>query len=262
MKNTPDYIGLVGINNIDDAVCCAESVNRNLEGITSHFHEAQIGVAVTDVTLAGAESRRDPALELIPRIFESVLEKRDRIFTVIHFSSRNSEQLEHNIDRLMETRNMYEENLCHGLQVNFTLGRIPKEVFQRIRTKYPNLGLILPVHADDNIASDLTDYGNFVDYAFVDESHGKGKTMNVSACSKTGKLIMRETKLKPAFAGGLSPKNVANTVQQLKTGLGTPKFSIDAESGLRSGERKISVFSPQKAEQFFREAISGFYTEM
>ncbi len=269
MNMNRPYIGIVGIKNIDEGLITARIINAIL-GKRKILHQPQIGVQVTDRTLRGevSESRRNPKVIEIPDIFAATLGVREDIFNVVHYTAKDPEFIYDSVCKIFQLGDMYGRGISRGLQLNGNFGKVTPEIISRIKIEYPELKVILQIQGDAlvlmnnvQIVDELKKFNGLVDHTLIDPSGGKGQEMNVPAGIKLAKGIIENTSVGAALAGGLNFFNVGKIVHELRAGLGTDNFSIDAEGGLRDkiGEGYGNDdFNPRKAEDYFQNAVRAF----
>lgn len=263
------YIGIVGIKNIEEGLITARIINAVLAD-RNILHQPQIGVQVTDRTLRGeiTESRRNPKVAEIPDIFSAILGVRKYIFNVVHYTAKDPAFIYDSVCKIFQLGDMYEKNICRGLQLNGNFGKVTPEIIFRIKAEYPELKIILQIPGEalramsvDQVVGELVKFNDLVDYTLIDPSGGRGQEMNVQSGIQLAERIMENTSVGAALAGGLNFSNVERIVMELRQGLGTADFSIDAEGGLRDkvGEGYGNDdFNPRKAEDYFRNAVRAF----
>ncbi len=263
------YIGIVGIKNIEEGLVTARIIDDILAD-GNILHQPQIGVQVTDRTLRGeiTESRRNPKVVEIPDIFTSILGVRNDIFNVVHYTAKDSAFIHDSVCKIFQLGDMYEKNICRGLQLNGNFGKVTPEIISRIKASYPELKIILQIPGEAltamsgaQVIGELVKFNGLADYTLIDPSGGRGQEMNVQSGIQLAEGIMENTFVGAALAGGLNFSNVGRVIRELREGLGTNNFSIDAEGGLRDkvGEGYGNDdFNPKKAEDYFRNAVRAF----
>jgi phosphoribosylanthranilate isomerase len=153
---------------------------------------------------------------------------------------------------------VYNRNLCKIIQINNFQPRLIPQL-RKIKNALPEVAIILPVahnFKNFNTIRNLEKIG-LVDAILIDSSKGRGIEFDVKkSVVLFNKLRVLTKKVSIGFAGGLNPKNVNRKIVQLKKGLGSNKFSLDVESGVRNEEDKLEI---KRVKKYIYNALTALY---
>jgi hypothetical protein len=264
------YIGIVGVTNPSEAVIAASIIEEYLP--RQHSHIGQIGVQVNDKSL-GCEvtpiNRRLPKVTHIPEMFDCASRIHDRVFNVIHFTTKKPDTLFESVRKLMSIGNMYTDRLCQGIQFNGGFDRVKKAELEKISDAYPDLKIIMQIPESDissfrfeAIAHELGELEEYLDYVLIDPSGGLGKVMDVSRSVSLAKKIKAATiDLSLGFTGGFRGDNAQPIIFEIQELFGVRLFSVDAEGALRDRRGDgygNDDFNGDKGIFFFKNAAAAF----
>lgn len=257
------FIGVSGPTSKSEVDMSAEVFRKyNLRPGTAH--EPSLNFLVSYKTLDDPnlrhENRRYPLFCDLPVLLEAA---KGRAVTAIHYNSRRPEILTEDARKILASKDIYDRDLCRTLQINIPYYQ-PDQLI-KIKKDFPKAKLIFQMSNESirgmtkrQIIDYLKDYP--VDYVMIDLSRGRGLELDIDSSSEVYK------KLKPlgkttGFAGGLNGFNIEGTVRRFRKLLGTNRFSVDAESGLRVEYHERhggSHIEKEKLESYIRGAVSGF----
>ncbi len=257
MKATP-YIGVTGPVSVGEVRGIGQAFANAGYSIKTH-HVPMIGILVSQKTLQGQPTTnlRYPSIKQVPALIKEAAEYG---IPMIHYNTREMESLADQVTAILT------ENLeCQGVQLN-----IPwpdrREVI-KIKERFPIVDLVLQLSeramqglSPETVALRVTEYSNVPTYVLIDPSGGKGREFNVEDSLKIYQELLGEG-IMIGFAGGFTGENVGQRSQNLIQRLGTNKFSIDAEGGLRD---KITdaygddLLNLQKVRSYLQESSKVF----
>lgn len=271
------YIGIVGIKNVEEVVAVSQVVN----GFSASNSERiiQVGVQVDDKVVDGlnfegaiGNLRLPFDLDQVRMVFEYADQFMPNVFNVVHYSEEDKSRLSERIFAIFDKTGLYSDGLCRAIQLNGYLGEIDLKIIRSIKNKFSNLTIIMQVdsrmiggHSDesiDRIVNKLNYLSDYVGYALIDASGGRGEPMNIIKSVSLAQRIRRKIpSLAIGFAGGLDGNNVLFIISRIIELFKDKSFSIDAESGLRDKLGKgygEDVFNRMKARLFFNQALKAF----
>ncbi|MGK0209237.1 MAG: hypothetical protein ACI83O_000507 [Patescibacteria group bacterium] len=234
MKSKP-YIGVTGATSIAESLFLTEVFKQNNYTLKTP-HIPMLGFLASHKTLNKIEvsNRRYPQIEKIPKLLETTDRK---VFTTIHYNTREKETLSDQISELFS--GIYQNGLCQGLQTNIVWPE--SQQLQRIKGKFPDMKIILQLshtamkdRSPEEIADQVANYSDTISYTLVDPSGGRGLPFNIEDSVEIYKAIQeRNPNLRIGVAGGFTARNTIQRNIDLTHHLQTANYSIDAEGGLR-----------------------------
>jgi phosphoribosylanthranilate isomerase len=237
-SKTMSYVGVCGVSSVEEAGKVLSLIRDSGFTMRTH-HVPMMGFQVSWKSIAFGFSEgnnRVPKLKELPGMLESV---KGEVFSTIHYYTKDRERLVPEISAVLDLENAYQRKLVGGVQINLTWPS--QEEVKAIKCKYPELKIILSV--SPRVTEGMTmrqvaermakDYSN-VDYLILDASGGRGVAFDPSQIIATYNTLRRNgVNSEIVFSGGLSGDNVTERLSLLEKAVGTKRFSIDAEGGLR-----------------------------
>jgi hypothetical protein len=257
------YIGVAGVTLASTARIVAGTAREILT--PSSKHQVAVGILTSaETSTGGNRGGRYPALEKISSLFEIT---EPYAFNTLHHYARNSQGLTDQIASILWQDNLYARKLCGGVQLNtvwpshWEVGRL-KEIFPELKIILQIGPRVLDKDSPQDIAQKVKEYGDWLSYALIDPSGGKGRGITVNSVATVYNAVKDAMPdLTLGFAGGLDPKNVASRSWELFQMTGSGVFSIDAETGLRVRSRRhrpSAELSPQRTRNFLVNAANFF----
>lgn len=253
------YIGVTGVTSPEqatDLLRLFEKNNFTLEG----SHIPMMGVLVSDKTFNHrlTKSNRYPDFFKVVPILEAA---KGRAFTALHYNTHTPEQLADEVEMLFNFGDIYENNLCRGIQLN--IKSPPVEQIQMINEQFPDMKIILQMSqtleeltADNEKWLNALHSMNCADYVLIDSSRGQGRLLDIAQSAELFKYLSEKVgRVCYGFAGGLSGDSVRPVMQRLSAFTGAFNFSLDAEGKLMN---ENDVLDLEKVEDY----ISGASREI
>lgn len=271
------YIGIVGIKSVEEVVAVSQ--------ITSGFSASnsgrlvQMGVQVNGKVVDGLNKegvlsnlRLPTDLAEVRTIFEYADQFMPNVLNVVHYSEKEKGRLAERVTAIFDGTGIYSDDLCRTIQLNGYLGEIDLKMVRFLKNKFSNLTIIMQVDggmignfSDENVErvmSNLFYLSDYIGYALIDASGGRGLPMNVAkSVMLAQKIRAKMPNMGIGFAGGLNGDNARFMVSRLIEMFKDDHFSVDAESGLRNkmgtgyGE---DIFDKVKARMFFEQTLRAF----
>jgi phosphoribosylanthranilate isomerase len=234
-------------------------------------HVFMIGGLVSYKTLI--DLKDEPILLLkneVRAIFEELVKQsRGDVFFMLHYFTESLEEVAPELQekaRSIVTTTLFQQirslvgdlyELYESSQPPFQIGvqfnvswPEPDEINQ-IKSHFPKLKTILQV-SNFTFLEQIQRY--HIDYVLIDASRGRGIPFHLDESIEVHHILSRNTPALLGFAGGLSPENVKDRIYAIRQKLQSRHFSIDAESGLRTG-RYLDI---RKVERYLKQAIKTF----
>jgi len=217
-----------------------------------------IGVMMSFKTMIGIESRWAsvwPKKEDVANIFV----EHPRSFNTLHYADYAGLT---NLTDLNSAARWGGTNL-HALQLDMVW---PSEkLVKAFRDANPGVQVVLQVNTnalsmmDDKpqlVVQKLKQYGNSVDCALLDKSHGKGIGLDAAGLLPFARSIIEKVPdMGLSVAGGLGPgtTHLAEPILEF-----FPYTGIDAQGRLRSGWNSMNPIEWDRADQFLVEAVAMY----
>lgn len=261
MREKQPYIGITGISTIEEAEIIAKNFQIQLLGLKTHV--AMSGYLVSQKTLLGDVIGPEsyPFLGLLPRLLALTAPASTN---AIHYSTTDRLTLGDQVNRLLETGNIYSDNLCQTVQLNMLWPDI--EQLEKIRVRYPDLGVILqlgPDVLDDPTGVDLEpklkNYSDVVDYVLLDPSQGQGQPFEVEEIAPFYRTVSHVLRDRPIIlAGGFDESTTLKRLRRIAWVLQTSDFGTDAQHGLRINNLETDKIDLGKAISYLHQAAEFF----
>jgi phosphoribosylanthranilate isomerase len=240
------YIGVTGFTKPADIATAINTYAVELErhgSIKNVIHCFMAGILLSHDILHGTGMPRAPAryppMKNIPALLDAIkINGKYGSFSAIHYNTKN-QYLSDEVDAIIEIIGKRNEGNFGAIQ--FNVGFIPdaREI-KKIRENYRNnpFGIITQINGSVMREHDFSEITSRVakmpvDHVLIDPSGGRGKEIDVDASSAIYKILRNSTSAGIGFAGGFGPGNVEEKTRRYVQKLGTTRFSIDAESGVR-----------------------------
>jgi phosphoribosylanthranilate isomerase len=253
------YIGVTGLTTLNEVTSTLKYFNAaRYKGC---LHVPMLGFLVSYKCLEygfNPGDRKHPKLRDLSALL-SEAKKDTNAFVTIHYYTKNTSQLYEEISKVLKLNDIYERELCDGVQLNSVWP--PKEEVLKIKENFPRLKIILqlPGGATNGMSAQQVsnkvknDYP-YVEHVLIDPSGGKGQPFDINRSTEIYNAL-KSTGFNGnvGFAGGLCGENVGAIISMLpSTGI-----SIDAEGGLRdklSDESGDSVLNLEKVKTYVTNA--------
>lgn len=252
------YISVNGVTNAQEAQALTTAFKGCLP--PGFSHQGAIGFLVNPRTLEGINDHPDkfPGLSQLPLL---LAQTKDAVLTAIHFNSNNRQELSGQIKKLFSVNSIYQDQLCRTVQLNIPWPDVTQ--VEEIKTALPDLKIILALTpqilkrlSKEEIADRVGDYRQLVDYILVDPSGSKGISFGASWVAPYFRVLRHYHPDKQIIlAGGFDEANVHLRAIQIAHALQTREFGLDAQSGLRDKDGKLSLI---QAVRFIEEAAAFF----
>lgn len=242
------YIGIAGIMNKSQAFGVADEFPLRASTQRQMF----LGYLVSSKTLRGEQNKHPQRFPEVSKLRE-ILPASTIFRNIIHFASKEYESLATNLEQLSFLSGPH----LHGFQLNMTWP--PASQIGEFRDAHPDLLFVLQLNANAfesvnhdpvALAKQLDAYRETIDGVLIDPSEGLGIAINPNtAISYITAMRDAQLPFNIGVAGGLHGENLQCIVP---IRYHYPELSIDAESGLRNGEDRLSI---KKAAQYLRTAV-------
>lgn len=257
------YIGVTGVDNVPHGKAIVQAFLNEGLGIDQSTHMGMVGVLVSERSLRTQEgSTKYPNLAIIRNIFRTT---RGKTFNTLHYHTYREKDLAGQLQRLLVDSYLFPDGLCDGIQLNIRWPDV--EEIRKTRTQFPYLKIILQLGprvldaSPESITSQLTPYTELINYALIDPSGGRNRLLAVNTAAPVHNQIRAAfPDLALAFAGGYNSTNVNTRLWLLFQTVGTKKFGIDAQGGLRSQsiEGESAPLSVNRARKYVHNATLFF----
>ncbi len=251
------YIGICDVPTGEQALKSASLFDRLCPPKMSE-RKLMIGVMMSFKTMTGAESKWAsvwPQKEEVGSIFV----EHSRAFNTLHYADYDdTTYLEH----LLDAVHWGGKNL-HALQLDMVWPR--SGMIRLLRELHPELKIVLQVNAnalaqmDDKptlVTQQLARYGESVDYALLDKSHGKGLGMDAEGLLPFAMAIAENLpNMGIAVAGGLGPDTMDLVLPIVRE---FPRVSIDAQGRLRPSGNAMDPIDWNMADRYLERAVEVF----
>lgn len=263
MSERKPYVGITGITSGEQAKVAANTFEKYFPKNAAHTGMTGYLVSLDNLQNPDFENDKYPPLNTLA---EMLTITNETALNTIHYRTPDKRNLADQIIQVFENDDIYKNGLCRTVQLNM---RWPnKEELEKIKEKMPDLNVILQVgpsilHQQDRfeIATQIKDYGNLIDYVLIDPSGGVGKEADPDFYSSIYRPINHNAPNKAIIlAGGLNNHNVLPKLQEFEYSLDTKDFGIDAEQGLRDSKdnSQNTILSNEKIQQYIEKAAE-FY---
>lgn len=234
--------------NFFDRLCLTNMSERKL----------MVGVMMSWKTMTGVASKWAsvwPKKEEVASIFV----EHPRAFNTLHYADYDDNTyLEHLLDAVR-----YGGKNLHALQLDMVWPR--SGLIRLLRGMHPNLKIVLQINAKaleqvDNkptlVIQQLARYGESVDYALLDKSHGKGLGMDAEGLLPFVMAIAENLpNMGIAIAGGLGPNTMDLVLPIVRE---FPNVSIDAQGKLRASGNAMDPIDWNMADRYLERAVEIF----
>lgn len=256
MSARKPYISITGIMSIDEARALAGKMQELKDRFGDH-HDLFLGLLVSRKTLAGEKNRWPERFPHIDHL-SSLVTEAPGVYSLVHWNTDEPWRLAGPIVGISHMA----KNI-HGFQLNMAWPSIESLAIYRVFDPKAKIILQVGVKAMEmlgnsplRVASVLSEYESFVDYALYDPSGGKGTPFDITemyryidAAYQQG--VHESTGI--GFAGGLGPDTVEPMCEFL---IGRyPGLSIDAEGKLRDENDHLDL---EKASTYLENAYRMF----
>jgi len=248
------YIGVTGFMSRNEVKQALLVVPKNSK------HKLAVGVLMSSKTLAGMQNKwpgRYPKRDDVPTIFFSD----SRAINIIHYNTDNPETI---CKQLMEITLRYDQ-FFDGFQLNVAWPSVDELRFYRdphfsrcLSSKNKHLILQIGAQAMEQVpdlqefVERLEKYTSVVDSILVDQSAGKGKSLDPAKGGEILRMVSKHSSLGLGIAGGLN----AQTLDVLKSLIRRfPNLSIDAEGRLRTSQPEDAL-DMEKTHAYLRGAYA------
>lgn len=225
-------------------------------GLTNR--KLMIGTMMSFKTLNGEPSKWSVAWaknEYVAKIFID----HPSVFNTLHYADYNCNT---STSHLIEAAEWGGPNL-HALQLDMVWP--PDVIIRGLKRKFPNLKIILQVNTNamaqmqDSpllVSQQLQKYGEGVDYALLDKSHGRGVGMDATVLLEFVRVISDNLpNISIAVAGGLGPNTMHLAEPIVKE---FPNVSIDAQGKLRPSGSAMDPIDWNMADKYLEHAVKLF----
>lgn len=268
------YIGLSALQSAHEVIAMLDALR---DGQTEHkLHTAALGFAADERTVRGEVPPSRRKIETLGTLQELVSLTKNEALAVVHYDTRRYELGEpegQNLSALYDffrqgtgpLKILYdaldESGSCDAFQVN---GVCAPQLFDTLKKLSGKRHLILQLRPEEiqlgwqTVIQHLQDCREAISAVLYDPSRGQGRPFSAE---KAKEVFERVKDVLPdmhmAFAGGWSPENVSDRVQDLCVALGTRDFSIDAESRLRDTNDNFDAVRGASFYQNGRKALQN-----
>ncbi len=259
MKRKP-YVCVTGPTEVDHVeMLSAYFKEAGFDEYSSHI--GMLGFLITDEVMDRGWS--DDRRNVRKNNLRPLLEASD-VSNALHYHTKNFRDFTDDVKELFSLDDIYDDDLCRILQFN----SIPfKEHIEIIRGDFPELEIILTIHP--NIVQDIfresttiprgPGFYENIDYILLDPSRGRGLQMDMEKTSEELKFLSKRLDATIGISGGLYGGNVQEAIKKTESSLGSKKFSVDAQTKLRTEEegRKLTELDPEKGGRFIRKSAEN-----
>lgn len=250
------YIGVTGITSPEDAREVSNIFKENNLVGADAAYQGMVGYLVGSRTFENSTrgSSRYPSLFDLSGLLEQT---KGTAFNTFHYYTPRRDQFGQQVIDLFQLEDIYDDNLCRGLQLNFAWPSVAE--LARVKRVLPDLKIILQLGAQilnqpiKVVRTRLPEYRELINYVLIDPSGGTGERLNMTNARRAFDEIQT---VRPdatvIFAGGFSPDTVVAQVHAIRNFTGINQFGIDAETGLRTGRD----FDIQKARFYIEQAAA------
>lgn len=244
------YIGLTGINTRIEAQVVAEEFTKNGFSKESSYIP-MFGVLISNNTLNDIPPKKIKTPNMKYPNWRPIKSRMETLakhgLPMIHYTTKDKDTLPLQIKKIFgelfkEDGNLYDTGICQTVQLNIVWPN-PNHLEEIIKT-FPDLIITLQLSSkalgDYNpqiIAEKLAPYKDFISYALIDPSGGKGKDFDVEKCVPVYKELRENFhSLTFGFAGNITGDNLKEKISAIYNKLNHKNFCIDSEGGLRVQE--------------------------
>lgn len=253
------YIGVTGIAAEPDARTVAEIFQQYLNNHDTH--EGMAGFLISQNILN--KGTEHPKLKLLPVLLQTTGKTGQNC---IHYIPYDSTSLGQQVNELFSINEIYNRKLSRTIQLNMRRSDPwpSTNALDKMKDKFPDLNVILQLNAQildhesqPDIANQLKERKELIDYVLIDPSGGKGIAIDPSTVVRFYRISRHVLPDKPViFAGGFDNNNVVKLLQILNNLLRTNKFGIDAQSGLRQNNN--GSLSPENVDKYVKKSATFF----
>jgi hypothetical protein len=234
MKYEP-YVGITGLKSREDV-----NAMNQLFLYAGFFepesnHTPMFGYLCSEKKMANKSdtSGRGPSPNHLAELTELAY---PTVLTMVHYHTRNHDNLAEQIDEVFSLNKLYENNHCRALQLNVVWPRVSE--VEKIMQQYPEMEIVLQLSKKamdqpvEEILKQAQEYDHLVSYTLIDPSGGKGIPFDVKNSVELMnqlKRVMPTTRI--GVAGGFSPQNVKERIKLIGEQF-QKDFCIDAEGNL------------------------------
>jgi len=251
------YIGICDVPSGEQALKSASLFNKLCPPTMSEW-KLMIGVMMSFKTMMGIQSKWSSVWPKNNQV-ASIFVEHPRVFNTLHYADYDDVSV---LKNLLNARNYGGSNL-HAIQLDMVWPE--PRMLGLFREKHPEIKIVLQINS--NAMSQMEDkptlvtqrlarYGQSVDYALLDKSHGKGVGMDAEGLLPFAMAIAENLPgIGLAVAGGLGPETmhlVGPIVQEF------PTVSIDAQGRLRPSGNAMDPIDWDMANKYLVEAVKVF----
>lgn len=245
------YIGITGITTRTEALqvadafhdCSLEAPNTRYDGMAGFL------VSLSSLNNRGHSQPKFANVGNLPELFAAIDQK---ALNSVHYHSPEPSTIHYQLSNWFKFLKA-KEALPQILQLN-TAWPSTDEI-QKLRSDYPDLKIVIQIRRRNLDAGTIKQYAGMVDYVLLDQSGGRGRTLNPTDFAQTYQTV--RTELPDAtiiFAGGLSATNVNDKIEAIRQVTGPEKFGLDAETELRTTFHQKTKLDTGKVKGYVHQA--------
>lgn len=266
MKRTGPYVGVTGVNSLQETVGCWNAFRSAAAkgGYLDTDLKFMLGILVSSKTLAGGTNKWRNRYPPVGRVAEICSLQEPGILNTIHYNTDDKDTLPAQVDQIM---GLAPAGMIHALQLNM---RWTSTVhLQKIRRRYPDLRVILQIGAgalsdveepeDIYLGEALRPYHGLIDDFLVDPSGGLGQELDLWRAFAFVADSDIPSGMQPSVAGGFSAGNVGR-VRGLARRLGRP-VGVDAEGRLRTPKDETTEPGVILGDHLDKDATGAYIAE-
>ncbi len=250
------YVGVTGFKTREGIEKAAKSFKENSFDKGSHLAMFGFLVSYKGMQQPWKAGRTAPAASMVSELASHVPKWG---LAMMHYHTPHYDYMHLGVKRLFKKfGDMYGQGICSAVQLNVDWPRINQ--LDLIKNDFPQMQIVLqfPKRATkgmtmDDILGRAKSYDEFVDYALIDPSGGKGKEFEISeGIDFMNRLydVMPTTVI--GIAGGFFGDNVEARVRKIRADY-PADFCIDAEGKLMEDRKLVA----EKVEGYIKNARKG-----